>query len=145
MSSIGRHVRLAAPDDLPRLIELDHVAAAGDSERVRLIGSAVDGGHCLVLSADLGVVGYVTSTPRGFFGRDFVELLMVDSPHRRTGVGRALLRAAVGRAGTSRVFTSTNHSNRAMRELLEAEGWSHSGWLEGLDDDDPELVYFCDT
>jgi hypothetical protein len=29
-----------------------------------------------------------------------------------------------------------------MRSLLEAEDWSFSGELDGLDDDDPELVFY---
>jgi hypothetical protein len=40
------------------------------------------------------------------------------------------------------MFTSTNASNVAMRSLLEAEGWSFSGQLDGLDEGDPELVFF---
>jgi hypothetical protein len=31
-----------------------------------------------------------------------------------------------------------------MRALLAVEGWQFSGRLDGLDEDDPELVYFCD-
>ncbi len=97
------------------------------------------------MATDTQLVGYVISTPMSFFGRDFVSLLMVDSNHRRTGVGRVLLRAAVSHATTTRVFTSTNQSNGPMRSLLEAERWSYSGTLDGLDEGDPELVYFIDA
>ena len=31
-----------------------------------------------------------------------------------------------------------------MRELLESNGWSLSGSLDGLDDGDPERIYFFD-
>ncbi|MBT8240502.1 MAG: GNAT family N-acetyltransferase [Acidimicrobiia bacterium] len=104
--------------------------------------SAIDDGHCVVLDTDSGVVGYVIMAPAAFFGRDFIALLIVDADHRRTGVGRVLLRAAVEAATTARVFTSTNESNAAMRCLLESENWRFSGRLDGLDDGDPELIYF---
>jgi len=97
-----------------------------------------------VLDGDDGVVGFVITTPEGFFGRDVIELLVIGAGHRRGGAGRALLRAAVAAARTERVFTSTNRSNQAMRGLLESERWSFSGELAGLDEDDPELVFFFD-
>ena len=52
--------------------------------------------------------------------------------------------AALGHASTSRVFTSTNQSNAPMREL-RSEGWTASGVLSGLDDGDPEHVFFHDA
>jgi hypothetical protein len=42
------------------------------------------------------------------------------------------------------VFSSTNESNAVMRSLFTAEGWTHSGRLDGLDQNDPEVVYFID-
>jgi hypothetical protein len=32
-----------------------------------------------------------------------------------------------------------------MRRLLEKAGWHFSGELEGIDDGDPELVFFKDA
>lgn len=80
--------------------------------------------------------------PRHFYGRDFIELLVVAADHRRQGLGRELMRTAVAAATSTAVFTSTNESNAPMRALLESEGWSISGKLNGLDDGDPELVYY---
>jgi hypothetical protein len=48
-------------------------------------------------------------------------------------------------AGTSRVFTSTNQSNEAMQALLMSGGWVLSGILVGLDEGDPERVFFHDV
>jgi hypothetical protein len=58
--------------------------------------------------------------------------------------GQAEIRRAVADdiAGTEQVFTSTNASNQPMRSLLQAEGWSFSGELDGLDEGDPELVFY---
>ena len=99
-------------------------------------------GECLVHIDGGSVGGFAVVRAAYFFGRDFVELVMVDPARRRAGIGCALLRAALVTAGTEQVFTSTNTSNQPMRSLLQAEGWSFSGELDGLDEGDPELV-FC--
>lgn len=88
------------------------------------------------------MTGFVIVKPAHFFGRDFIELLLVDPAVRRSGIGRALLRYALDGAATSQVFTSTNTSNLPMRSLLQKEGWSFSGTLDGLDEGDPELVFY---
>lgn len=123
--------------------ELDQLARGGDVERIAFIHEAVARRRCLVAEVDR-IIGYAVVAPRHFFARDFVELLVVHEDHRRRGVGRTLLRAVVGRADTPRVFSSTNESNTAMQSLFAAEGWALSGQLLGLDEGDPEVVYFID-
>ena len=91
------------------------------------------------------IVGFLALKPGHFYGRDFIDLLLVAPRWRRQGVGRALMRAALHNASTSRVFTSTNESNTPMRELLRREGWTPSGVLTGLDEGDPEHVFFHDV
>jgi GNAT superfamily N-acetyltransferase len=130
-------VRTAEQADRDAIVGID-----AHGRRARL-AAAIEAGQCLVFDAD-GVAGFVVTVPKGFFGRDFVELLMVERRRRRAGIGRALLQAAVHSASTSRVFTSTNRSNTPMRALLDREAWSLSGELDGLDVGDPELVYFID-
>lgn len=136
-------LRLARSADEPALRELDDAARAGDADRIALLREAVANGRCLVAEDDR-IIGYAVTAPAHFFARDFVELIVVHDAVRRRGVGRALLRAAVDRAGTSRVFSSTNASNEAMKSLFAAEGWTLSGQLDGLDEGDPEIVYFID-
>jgi len=91
------------------------------------------------------ITGFLAVRPGHFYGRDFVDLMFVAPGSRRQGTGRALLRAALRRAATPRVFTSTNESNTPMRNLLRSEGWTASGALTGLDEGDPEHVFFRDT
>lgn len=136
-------IRQADLADERAIRELDQLARRGHLERIAVIHEALERRRCLVAEAD-AIVGYAVVAPRQFFARDFVELLVVHDDHRRRGVGRALLRAVVDRTGTSRVFSSTNESNTAMRALFSAEGWSESGRLDGLDEGDPEVVYFTD-
>jgi ribosomal protein S18 acetylase RimI-like enzyme len=135
-------IRHAAADDLDGILRIDPLAARGDRQRAEFLGHCLRRGECQVHIASGAVTGFVIVKPVHFFGRDFIELLVVDPALRRSGIGRALLRHALGTAGTAQVFTSTNTSNQAMRSLLHSEGWSFSGELDGLDDSDPELVFY---
>jgi ribosomal protein S18 acetylase RimI-like enzyme len=135
-------VRRAADADLPAILGIDPLAARCDQERADLLTRSVARAECwLYLDGD-EVVGFLVLRPAHFFGRDFVELLAVDPGRRRAGIGRALLREALAVAGTEYVFTSTNTSNQPMRSLLQSERWSLSGQLSGLDEGDPELVFY---
>jgi GNAT superfamily N-acetyltransferase len=132
-------VRTGRADDLADV----HVLGIGLDEAADLAGW-LEAGECLVHVGHSGLDGLAIVRPRHFYGRDFVDLLLVSPDSRRQGVGRLLLREAVRHSGTVRVFTSTNRSNLAMQGLLAAEGWCLSGQLDGLDEGDPELVYYVD-
>jgi ribosomal protein S18 acetylase RimI-like enzyme len=82
---------------------------------------------------------------RGFFGRDFVELLVVAAPERRSGIASRLLHEALSQSLTRETFTSTNASNAAMIALLDKYNWTFSGQLEGIDEGDPEFVFYTRT
>jgi ribosomal protein S18 acetylase RimI-like enzyme len=144
MATVHQSSRRAVAGDLPAILGIDHLAASGDRERAEFLRHAVDLGECRVYVDGEVVAGFVVVQPAHFFGRDFVELLIVDPARRRSGIGRILLREALASEGTARVFTSTNASNRPMRALLAAEDWSFSGGLGGLDEGDPELVFYQD-
>lgn len=135
-------IRRAVADDLDGILRTDPHAARGDQGRSDFLRCSLALGECLVYLEHGAVAGFAVVKPAHFFGRDFIELLMVDPTRRRRGIGRNLLRAAVAAAGTEQVFTSTNASNQPMRSLLQAEGWSFSGELGGLDEGDPELVFY---
>jgi GNAT superfamily N-acetyltransferase len=141
-------VRQAVLEDLPAMAAVDSSLVKGSP----LWGEVHDllaGGCCLLgeeLSGDSpSGIGYVAVAPRHFFGRDFIALLVVAEPWRRRGVGTQLLNAATSRAATDVVFTSTNESNQGMRALLSRENWLVSGTLDGLDDGDPEIVFYRRT
>jgi GNAT superfamily N-acetyltransferase len=135
-------IRCAVAGDFDGILHIDHRAAQPDQARADFLRRCLDLGECLVYLDHGSVAGFAVVKPAHFFGRDFVELLMVDPARRRCGIGRNLLRAALAAAGTEQVFTSTNTSNQPMRSLLQAEGWSFSGELDGLDEGDPELVFY---
>jgi ribosomal protein S18 acetylase RimI-like enzyme len=135
-------IRRAAAGDIDGILRTDHHATRGGQDRDDFLRRCLDLGECLVYLDRGSVDGFAVVKPAHFFGRDFIELLMVDPARRRRGIGRNLLRAALTAAGTEQVFTSTNTSNQPMRSLLQAEGWSFSGQLDGLDEGDPELVFY---
>jgi ribosomal protein S18 acetylase RimI-like enzyme len=123
-------IRAASIDDLEGIPQADHLARHGDVNRAEMLRQCVTRGECQVCLSEGHVAGFVVVKAAHFFGRYFTELLMVDPLCRRSGLGRALLRAAVRSTASDKVFTSTNASNTAMRSLLTAEGWSFSGQLD---------------
>ena len=141
MKDPGR-IRRAGTDDIQPILSLDHRVAGGDLQRASDLQRHISAGNCDVGVGHGRVDGFVVVTPRGFFGRDFVDLLYVARWARRSGIGTGLLGGALALEGTRQVFTSTNRSNAPMRALLAKEGWQLSGALEGLDEGDPEVFYF---
>jgi GNAT superfamily N-acetyltransferase len=137
-------VRRATSEDLHAVLELDRIAPVGH-ERGPLLTARVQSGEVILFEHEGRVSGYAVVRPQSFFGCDFVELLAVAAGDRRHGVGGLLLQQAVGLSSTKRIFTSTNRSNAQMIGLLEKEGWQFSGQLEGIDEGDPELVYYKDS
>jgi N-acetylglutamate synthase-like GNAT family acetyltransferase len=137
-------VRAATTSDLEAVLKIAELTSSS-TERESLLKLRVESGECLVSENQSRVVGFVTLARRSFFGRDFIELLAVDPDYRRKGVGGALLRGSVNEATTSAIFVSTNRSNHAMLNLLGKERWQFSGELEGLDEGDPELVFYRST
>jgi ribosomal protein S18 acetylase RimI-like enzyme len=142
VTQVPTGIRCAVADDLDGILCTDYLAARGDRERAEFIRVCLMLGECHVHVANGAVTGFMIVKPAHFFRRDFIELLIVDPALRRSGIGRALLRHALDTAGTSQVFTSTNTSNHPMRSLLQSEGWSFSGKLDGLDQGDPEMVFY---
>jgi ribosomal protein S18 acetylase RimI-like enzyme len=135
--------RRATPDDLDSVLALDADIHMGHNVQ-SLLARRVLAGECWLAQDGARVVAYVTVRAQHFFGRDFVELLAVEPRVRRRGVGDRLLAHAIENSSTERVFTSTNRSNLAMIALLEKGRWRISGELEGIDEGDPELIYFID-
>jgi GNAT superfamily N-acetyltransferase len=134
-------LRAARVADVDAVVSIDPVGPG----RLEAIRDLVLGNASLVGVERGQVAGFLALRPGHFYDRDFIELLFVAPAWQRRGLGRALLRAALLSASTSRVFTSANESNTPMRELLRSEGWIPSGVLTGLDEGDPEHVFFCDV
>ncbi len=134
-------LRAAQAEDADAIVAIDP-DSLGTPGQIR---ARVQGQACLVAVERGEIAGFLALRPGHFYQRDFIDLLYVAPGWRQRGIGRALLRAAVRNASTPRVFVSTNQSNTPMRQLLRSEGWSPSGVLTGLDEGDPEHVFFHDA
>ncbi|MGQ0543366.1 MAG: GNAT family N-acetyltransferase [Blastocatellia bacterium] len=77
-----------------------------------------------------------------FYDNGWIEMLHVHPQFRRQGIGSALIRHLINACRTLKLFTSTNQSNFPMQRLLATLEFDRSGFIENLDEGDPELVYF---
>ena len=111
-------------------------ASRGDPARRRLLQSCIGSETCWIAEGDGAILGCVLLN-YSFYGNGFVPLLLVAEPFRRQGIGERLLRHAAFQCKTQKLFTSTNESNDAMRELLRKTGFESSGIIYNLDTDDP--------
>jgi GNAT superfamily N-acetyltransferase len=134
-------LRAAQAEDVSTIVTIDPRHLLSPQEIRALVQERAS-----VVAIERGqIVGFLALRPGHFYQRDFIDLLFVAPGRRRQGIGRALMRAALQNAATSRVFVSTNESNAPMRQLLHSEDWTPSGILTGLDEGDPEHVFFHDV
>jgi len=132
-------IRPALPADAPVLCGLDSFAARAPARRgeiARWLASA----RVFLAERDGVALGYGV-THDHFFGRDFLELVMVDATARGQGIGTALILHARRACRSDCLWTSTNSSNLPMQSLLERLGFIRSGRVEGLDEGDPEIFF----
>ncbi|MGF1472364.1 MAG: GNAT family N-acetyltransferase [Rubrobacteraceae bacterium] len=133
-------VEKATGEDLARIRSLDSTVI-GDSSRRELLAGAVCRNQCWTAKAGGFVVGFAI-LERSFYNQAFISLVVVDPAYRRRGAATALIRRIEATCSGEKLFTSTNRSNAAMQRVLEKLGFERSGYIENLDEGDPELVYF---
>lgn len=133
-------IRPATRDELPALCKLDTYAAE-NRERQDEIRNWIEQGACHVAEVGNELAAYGVMTNH-FFGQSIIEMVMVAAPFRRGGLGRALVRYLQDRCAGPKLFASTNLSNHSMQMLLLKAGFRSSGYIDNLDNGDPELVFF---
>ena len=133
-------VEQATGNDLEDICILDRMII-GDSRRWGFLANAIKAGQCLIARKEDTSVGFAI-LEQSFYGHGFLSLLIAHPNYRRQGVATALIGAVETLCPTEKLFTSTNQSNIPMQRLCEALGFVRSGWIENLDEGDPELVYF---
>ncbi|MFO7320319.1 MAG: GNAT family N-acetyltransferase [Chloroflexota bacterium] len=131
-------VERATEEDLLPLFEIDR--AAGHPERAAELEEAVKTRRAYIARDQDTHLGFAV-IKRDFFGYPFIALLVVHPNYRRRGVASALVAYIEKTCPADRLFTSTNLSNQPAQALFERLGFSRSGIIENLDDDDPELIY----
>lgn len=132
-------IERASSQDFVHICALDETVHQGASRR-RFIGEAFAHGPVAVARVDGAVRGFVIFD-ESFFDQFFVRLLIVHLDFRRRGLATALMRAAELDCQGAKIFTSTNQSNLPMQRLCDRLGFVKSGFVENLDEGDPELIY----
>ena len=89
MTEIDGSLRLATPENLDAVLELDRATPVG-RERREFLTARVHAGEVVIFERRGDLLGYVVHRAKSFVGRDFVDLLAVDADSRRQGVGSAL-------------------------------------------------------
>ncbi len=133
-------IEQATTNDLEDICILDRMTI-GDSSRWGFLANAINAGQCWIARIGETTVGFAV-LEQSFYGHGFLSLLIVHPNYRRQGVGTALIGAAETLCPTEKFFTSTNQSNIPMQRLCESLGFVRSGWIENLDEGDPEIIYF---
>jgi ribosomal protein S18 acetylase RimI-like enzyme len=132
-------IERASSQDFEHICALDETVHGGAARR-RLIGEASACGRIAVARVDEVVRGFVIFD-ESFFDQFFVRLLMVHPDFRRHGLATALMRAAELDCQSGKLFTSTNQSNLPMQALCDRLGFVKTGYIENLDEGDPEIIY----
>jgi ribosomal protein S18 acetylase RimI-like enzyme len=132
-------IERASSGDFEHICALDETVS-GKPARRRLIETACANGQISVARVDDVIRGYVIAD-QSFFGQFYVRLLMVHPEFRHRGLATSLMRAAELDCQTGKLFTSTNQSNIPMQQLCDRLGFVKSGYIENLDEGDPELIY----
>ena len=132
-------IRLATAGDAGAICAIDPRVPV-DAGRRPFIERSVAAGDCFVATEGDTIRGYVVFD-RSFFEQPFVSMLSVDASQRRRGIGAALMRHIESICPGGKLFTSTNESNTPMQRLCEQLGFARSGYIENLDEGDPEIVY----
>jgi ribosomal protein S18 acetylase RimI-like enzyme len=133
-------VQKATDQDLESIWALDYLVLGNPSRKAFLV-NAVTAGQCLAARIGGTVVGFGV-LEHSFYSHGFISLLIVHPDHRRHGVAKALISHIESISPTQKLFTSTNKSNVIARRLFESLGYVRSGYIENLDEDDPEIIYF---
>ena len=127
-------------NDLDEIVRLDS-EVIGHEGRREDIRKAIEEQMCLIHKKNGMVTGFLLYHT-SFFDNAFISLLIVRHSERRNGIGRSLVQSFEDVSPTSKVFSSTNHSNETMHHFFHSLGYKNSGSIDHLDEGDPEIIYF---
>lgn len=133
-------IRLATLDDYHAVCAIDSVAETS-LERSGQIRSWMGSACCCVVEENGRVVAYGVLT-HNFYSQPFIEMVMVGREYRRQGLATAIIRHFQSATSDSKLFSSTNMSNRPMQELFAKLGFRPSGYIDNLDEGDPEIIFY---
>lgn len=126
--------------DLEAICALDAIVL-GQTARRHFLIQAISAGQNLVAKT-VGTVAGFAVMEQSFFGQSFISLVIVHPRYRRNGIGAALMLHCEAICHSEKLFTSANLSNKGMHQLCKKLGYQRSGWIENMDEGDPEIIYF---
>ncbi|EON72712.1 GNAT family N-acetyltransferase [Lysinibacillus sphaericus] len=130
----------ACMGDLDELVTIDQ-QVIGSTTRRHFIQKALVEERCIIQKTQSSIAGFLIFNT-DFFACSFISLVIVKPTERRKGIATSLLAHYVEMASTQKIFSSTNQSNTAMQKVFETAGFKKSGYIENLDEGDPEIIYF---
>ena len=134
-------IRQTNNEDIQPICSFDQIAIDNKESRRDFIAKSVKSDTCFVAEIDGKVVGY-TVFDYTFYSNGMIDILYIRPEYRRQGVGAKLVKHVESICKTEKLFTSTNQSNLPMQGLLNKLGYAPSGFIDNLDEGDPEIVYF---
>ena len=132
--------KLYSINDFNSILDLDE-SVYGLRTRGKFIAESILKNECFTASINGQIIGFAILNYT-FYENGFIGLLIVDNSYRRMKVGKKLMEYVECKCSTEKLFTSTNQSNIPMQSLLASCGYVRSGYIDNLDEGDPELVYF---
>ncbi|MGA4718765.1 GNAT family N-acetyltransferase [Fictibacillus nanhaiensis] len=133
-------IHYAKKHDLYKIIELDK-KMIGSEHRKGEINQAINEDRCLILYQEDVIAGFLIYHTY-FFDCCFISLIMVDPAYQRKGVASSLLTHMSKISPTNKLFSSTNESNESMKKSFLKNHFKKSGFVENIDEGDPEIIYF---
>jgi ribosomal protein S18 acetylase RimI-like enzyme len=133
-------IEKAAENDIETICTLDSMSLSNPSRREFLV-NAIKAGQSFVAKTQNTIVGFGI-LEQSFFGQCFISLLLVHPNYRKRGVATAIVKYIESICPTEKIFTSTNKSNVVAQRMFESLDFVKSGYIENLDEGDPEIIYF---
>jgi ribosomal protein S18 acetylase RimI-like enzyme len=124
-------------DDIAKIDE----EVIGSNSRREYIRKAIEEERCIIAFNKNLIVGFLIFDTH-FFDCSFISLIIVRPTERRKGYATSLIQYFIKISATKKVFSSTNKSNQRMQEVFKVNGFIESGFIENLDEDDHEIIYF---
>lgn len=131
---------MAQLNNLDEIVKIDE-EVIGSNSRHEYIRKAIEEERCIVANEKNLIVGFLIYDTH-FFGCSFISLIIVRLAGRRKGYATSLIDYFITLSPTNKIFSSTNRSNLGMQEVFKANGFIQSGFIENLDEGDPEIIYF---
>ncbi|MCL2847355.1 MAG: GNAT family N-acetyltransferase [Firmicutes bacterium] len=129
------NLKLATKIDLEVVVEIDEL------KRIMQWEEAIEKNNCYLILSGEEVIGF-TVFNYSFFGHGWLSIIEIKESFRKQGIGEKAVSLIIKMCKTEKLFTSTNQSNGPMRSLLIKMSFTHSGTLDGLDENDPEMFYY---